>query len=126
MKHIPESRIMYIEQKTGESRAFVGRVTFSKSGRTLYYRDMAFISVGDGNYGNFYGYNKEEFLANQNRKLEEQKRLAGEIYWISGPKKNGQDRLFGKMPVIHIDDDVRMEYWMLIRQMPSHCPRKSY
>ena len=118
-----KSRIMYIEQKTGESRAFIGRVTFSKSGRTIYYRDMAFMAVGDGNYGNYYGCNKEDYLTNQNS--GECKQLPYEAYWISGPKRNGQDRLYAN-PVVHIDEDVRMEYWTLIRRMPSHCPKRSY
>jgi hypothetical protein len=120
------SRIMYIERKTGVSEAFIGRVTFSKSGSTIYYRNWAFASVGDGIYGNYYGYNKDEFLAQQNVRLEERERLPYDVFWISGPKKDGSDRLFGRMPVINIDDDVRLEYWLTIRQLPYHSARRSY
>jgi hypothetical protein len=120
-----KTRIMYIEQKTGDSaQAFIGRVTFSKSGKTIYYRDKAFKSVGDGNYGNYYGFDKEEYIANQNAK--EWRHLAYEVYWISGPKKNGSDRLFGRTPVIQIDEDVREEYWTTIRGLPEFINKESF
>ena len=113
-----KTRIMYIEQKTGDfAQAFIGRVTFSKNGKTIYYRDMAFKSVGDGNYGNYYGYNKEEYIVNQHAK--EWKNLTYEVYWISGPRKDGRDRLFGRTPVIQVDEDVREEYWTTIRGLPE-------
>ena len=120
-----KTRIMYIEQKTGDfAQAFIGRVTFSKSGKTIYYRDKAFQSVGDGNYGNYYGYNKEEYIANQNAK--EWKHLPYEVYWISGPKKDGSDRLFGGTPVIQVDEDVREEYWTTIRGLPEFTNKESF
>lgn len=121
-----KTRIMYIERKTGVPEAFIGRVTFSKSGSTLYYKDLALFSVGDGIEGNYYGYNKADFIEQQNVKLEDRKRLPYDVYWVSGPKRNGQDRLAGRVPVVKIDEDVRMEYWTLIRRMPSNCARKSY
>jgi hypothetical protein len=36
------------------------------------------------------------------------------VYWISGPKKDGNDRLFGNAPVV-VDPDVAEEYWGKIR-----------
>ena len=39
-------------------------------------------------------------------------------YWISGPKRNGEDGLCGSRPT-PIDDDVREEYWTTIRQRPD-------
>ena len=50
-------RIMYIESKasglTGQAR--IGRVTFSKSGRTIYYRGQEFRSLdGAGFKANYY------------------------------------------------------------------------
>jgi hypothetical protein len=94
------SRIMYIENKSeglsgGEAR--IGRVTFSKTGRTIYYRGKAFRAW------------KRGFKANY------RDRETGEEYWISGPKKNGEDRLYGERVPIEIDEDVREEYWTVIR-----------
>jgi hypothetical protein len=71
---------MYIECKagglTGDAR--IGRVTFSKTGRTLYYRGQRFQSLkGAGFKSNYYNVD------------------TGEDYWISGPKRNGGDALYG-------------------------------
>ena len=51
------SRIMYIEQKAGEliGPARIGRVTFSRTGCTLYYRDQTFQSLkGQGYKANYF------------------------------------------------------------------------
>jgi hypothetical protein len=47
----------------------------------------------------------------------------GKPYWISGPKKDGSDRLYGG--VVEIDDDARMEYSTEVRGAPdlSHLTR---
>ena len=91
-------RIMYIEFKgdgiSGPAR--IGRVTFSKSGRTIYYRGKQFQSLGGRGFKSNY-FDVE----------------TGEEYWISGPKKNGTDRLYGGS--VEIDEDVREEYWTQIR-----------
>lgn len=42
-----------------------------------------------------------------------------EEYWISGPKKNGRDRIYGERIPIEIDEDVREEYWEKIRGLPK-------
>jgi hypothetical protein len=95
------SRIMFIENKS-EGEAHIGRVTFSKSGSTLYYRGLAFKSLkGSG------------FKANY---LET---TTGAYYWISGPKKDGLDRLYGKRVGVAVDEDVREEYWCEIRNLPA-------
>ena len=39
-------------------------------------------------------------------------------YWISGPKKNGQDRHWAGGGPVAIDDDVIEEYWQTIRGCP--------
>jgi hypothetical protein len=119
---------MYIERKTINREAFIGRVTFSKSGRTLYYRDKAFASIGDSHWaaGNYHGYNKEAFIADQNLPAEERRGLPYSVYWISGPKKDGTDRLFGKIPIINIDEDVREEYWLTIRNQPENINKRFY
>ena len=44
----------------------------------------------------------------------------GERYWISGPRRDGLDRLYGRSAlVVEIDDDVREEYWTEIRKKPE-------
>ncbi len=95
---------MYIECKagnlTGEAR--IGRVTFSQTGRTLYYGDRKFRSLkGKGFKSNYYDVD------------------TGEDYWISGPKRNGGDALYGGKTPIVIDEDVREEYWSVIRGQPE-------
>jgi hypothetical protein len=96
-------RIMYIEFKgdgiAGPGR--IGRVTFSKTGRTLYYGGKRFAPIADykANYCDI---------------------DTGERYWISGPKHDGTDRLWGGIPT-EIDDDVREEYWREIRGMPERA-----
>ena len=96
-----KSRIMYIESKgdglNGSAR--IGRVIFSKTGSTIYYQGKSFQSLkGKGFKSNYF-------------EVE-----TGEHYWISGPKKNGCDRLYGGSLPIEIDGDVREEYWSEIRQ----------
>jgi hypothetical protein len=44
---------------------------------------------------------------------------SGERYWISGPRKDGADRLYDEALPVEIDEDVRIEYWTEIRGMPS-------
>jgi hypothetical protein len=102
-----DSRIMYIELKTdgvvGPSR--IGRVTFSKSGKTIYYRGKTFQSCkGRGFKCNYFDLDTEEG------------------YWISGCKQDGRDRLYPGTTVI--DDDVREEYWTSIRRQPDLKHRK--
>jgi hypothetical protein len=95
-----KSRIMYIECKAGGlvGDARIGRVTFSKAGKSIYYNGKTFKTLkGTGFKSNY---------------VDEE---TGEEYWISGPKKNGQDRLYGERLPIEIDEDVREEYWTAIR-----------
>jgi hypothetical protein len=97
-------RIMYIECKAGglTGVACIGRVTFSKTGRTLYYRGQTFQSLkGAGFKSNYYCVE------------------TGENYWISGPKRRGGDALYGGSTPIEIDEDVREEYWSDIRRQPG-------
>ncbi len=92
-------RIMYIERKLGvDGIGRIGRVTFSQTGRTLYYGGREFIRI-------------KSYKANH---MDIETR---EEYWISGPKKNGGDTLHGG--AIRIDDDVREEYWCRIRNLPD-------
>jgi hypothetical protein len=104
-----KSRIMYIERKagalTGDAR--IGRVTFSKTGKTLYYQGREFCSLKGSGF-------KANYLEAQTR----------EQYWISGCKRNGGDRLYGERVAIEIDEDVREEYWRDIRKAPSRSKEK--
>jgi hypothetical protein len=97
-------RIMYIECKAGglTGPARIGRVTFSKTGRTLYYRGQTSQSLkGAGFKSNYYAVE------------------TGENYWISGPKRRGRDALYGGCLPIKIDEEVREEYWRDIRKQPD-------
>jgi hypothetical protein len=100
-----KTRIMYIEYKgeelTGEAR--IGRVKFSKTGLSIHYNDKTFRRLGgQGFKANYFDSETEE------------------EYWISGCKKNGLDRLYGERLPIYIDDDVREEYWTVIRNLPEN------
>ena len=74
------SRIMYIEDKSNglEGEARIGRVYFSKTGKTLYYKGRRFQSLkGRGFKANYVDLNN------------------GDEFWISGPRKDMNDRLYG-------------------------------
>lgn len=100
----PKTRIMYIEDKSGglDGPARIGRVTFSKSGRSLTYRDRTFQRITGG------GFKSNHFDVE-----------TGAEFWISGPRKDGQDRLYPESTKpVEIDDDVAEEYWRDIRRRP--------
>ena len=104
------SRIMHIESKAGglTGPARIGRVTFNRTGCTLYYKDLSFRSLkGAGFKTNYY----------ETKGRDE--------YWISGPRRDGLDRLYGKSASkVEIDDDVREEYWTEIRKQPDHKSKR--
>ena len=99
-----KSRIMYIELKSElNGPARIGRVTFSKTGRTLTYQGKSFQSLkGRASKANYFDVK------------------TGEQYWISGPRKDGADRVYASSKPVHIDDDVREEYWTEIRGQPEN------
>lgn len=97
--NLSRSRIMYIEDKTsgllGPGR--IGRIYFSKTGKTIYYKGLRFKSLkGRGFKSNYY-------------EVE-----SGGEFWISGPRKDQNDRLYGGNMGIIIDDDVRNEYLSMV------------
>jgi hypothetical protein len=95
---------MYIESKAESlnGSARIGLVTFSKTRSTLYYKSKAFQSLkGSGFKANYYDVETSEH------------------YWISGPRRDGQDRLYVSNIPVEIDDDVREEYWTRIRKQPD-------
>lgn len=105
-----KTQIMYIEDKSvgliGPAR--IGRVRFSKTGKTLYYRGRQFQSLkGRGFKSNYFDVD------------------SGDEFWISGCRKDGADRLYGERLPIEIDDDVRIENWTSIRGM-SECSEERF
>jgi hypothetical protein len=96
-----KTRIMYIEDKSGglNGPARIGRVTFSKSGKSLLYGERTFQSLsGSGFKANYFDV------------------ATGDHFWISGPRKDGRDRLYdGSTKSVEIDIDVSVEYWRDIR-----------
>jgi len=106
---------MYIENKSAQppglsgvrGPARIGRVSFSKTGKSLCYGGKTFRSLkGSGFKANYFDVDSNEH------------------YWISGPKKNGADGLYGPRPT-PIDDDVREEYWTVIRKQPEKKHQKA-
>ena len=98
---------MYVERKdelNGDD-ARIGRVRLSKTGATLYYGDRRFQSLKGGYKANYYDVE------------------TGERYWISGCKKDGNDRLYASNKPVWIDEDVRSEYWTTIRNLPNLIDR---
>lgn len=91
---------MYIELKSGhgdDGPAWIGRVTFSKSGRSICYRDREPRSLkGQGVSGNHFDVG------------------TGEEFRVSGVKKNGSDRHWAGAGPVRVDEDARAEYEALI------------
>jgi hypothetical protein len=96
-----KSRIMYIEFKGDgiDGPARIGRVYFSKTGKTLRYQGKKFRSLKGGYKANYFDVETQE------------------EYWISGCKKDGNDRLYSG--TVEIDEDIKKEYWIDIRKMPE-------
>jgi len=98
---MPKTRIMYIENKSASLNgpARIGRVTFSKTGKSISYQGRTFQSLkGRGFKANYFDV------------------ASGEEFWISGPRKDGDDRLYSQSTQpVEIDDDVAEEYWRDVR-----------
>jgi len=104
-----KTRIMYIERKAESLNgpARIGRVSYSKSGRTVEYNGRQFQKSNRGYKWNHFDVE------------------TGDEYWISGPRKDGQDRLYPQSSqAVHIDEDVREEYWTNVRNLPSKRKRE--
>ena len=99
---------MYIENKDGVAalEAVIGKVSLSKTGKTLRYGDQEFQSLcGRGFLANYYDQD-------------------GFYYWISGCRKDGNDGLYNIK--VFIDKDIREEYWAKIRKMPERKDQKFF
>ena len=95
-----KSEIKYIELKSGfsdDGPAWIGLVSFSKSGKTIYFDGKAFKSMnGTGISGNYY-------------EIE-----SGDEYWISGVKKNQKDRHTNGGGKIYVEKRILNEYLKII------------
>ena len=95
-----QSRLMYIELKTGfqdDGPAWIARVAFSKSGRTVYFNGKALKRCGgQGIAGNHFDAE------------------TGEKYWVSGVKPDGGDRHRSGSGKIMIDARVVADYLAMV------------
>lgn len=98
-----KTRIMYLENKSAQGlngAGRIGRVRFSKTHKTVYYKGHVFHSLGGKGFkANYYD------------------EATGDEWWISGPRLDGDDRLYGGQHGVEIDEDVAEEYWRDIRGM---------
>jgi hypothetical protein len=107
------SRIMYIEDKSGglTGPCRIGRVRFSKTGATLHYAGRSFQSLkGAGYKANYFDVE------------------TGDYFWISGPRRDGADGLYGRITdADDVDEDVAEAYWREIRGLrpPVRGPASS-
>ena len=84
--------IYYIEQKNGSKHdglAWIGYVTKSKTGKTIYFNNKAYQKFGHGDYSDI---------------------ETGHGYWISRVKQNGEDRHWAGHGKIMIDRNAVDEY----------------
>jgi hypothetical protein len=89
-----QRRVMYVESKDAPidgAHGRIGWVTFSKTGRTIYYRDKV-LTKGSGVSGNFFD------------------TATGEEYWISGVKKRGSNAHYAEPIKVVVDDDAADAY----------------
>lgn len=92
---------MYIENKSGslDNAGRIGRVYFSKTGQSLYYAGRTFRSLkGNGFKANYFDV------------------ATGEHFWISGPRKHGNVRLYGGNAGVEVDPDVVEAFRDLVRR----------
>jgi len=104
------TELKYIELKSGfadNGTAWIGLVSFSKSGRTIYFDGKAFQSLnGMGISGNYFD-------------LE-----SGEEYWISGVKKDMTDRHKFGGGKIYVEKRILSEYLQTIGK--AELPKTDY
>lgn len=97
-----KTELKYIELKSGFSHygpAWIGLVSFSKSGKTLYFDGKAFQRIGsDRMRGNYYEIQ------------------SGDEYWISGVKKNQSDRHVYGNGKTFVEKRVLSDYLKIINQ----------
>jgi hypothetical protein len=100
-------RIMYVEWKAAsvDGPGRIAWVELSKSKRSYRYRGRLLLRCGG------YKFNCVDAET-------------GERYWVSGPKRNGQDKLYGGR--VEIDEDAREAYWTTVRRKPECVHLRTY
>jgi len=91
--------LRYVELKSGYSDngpAWIGYVTPSKTGRTIYFNGRALMKLKGQRRGDSGGNYCDMETA--------------ESYWVSGPKKNGQDRHWAGAGKVLIEAAAVSEY----------------
>ncbi|WP_416441750.1 hypothetical protein ACH3O9_14730 [Leeuwenhoekiella sp. A16] len=104
------TEIKYLELKSGFSdngSAWIGLVSFSKSGKTIYFDGKAFQSLdGTGISGNYFDVE------------------SGNEYWISGVKKDMSDRHKFGGGIIYVEKRILGEYLKIIGK--TELPKTVY
>ena len=91
-------RVMYVELKSGHGDsgpAWIGRVRFSKTGRSIYYRGLT-LARKQGMSGNHVDV------------------ATGDEYWVSGVKADGTDRHWAGGGPVHVDQDSLDQYLEMV------------
>lgn len=100
--------LKYIELKSGfndDGPAWIGRVSLSKSGRTIYFNGLALKTLrGKGISANYADFE------------------SGEEYWVSSPKRNGADRHWAGKGKVMVERAALAEY-LEYRELGSLDPR---
>ena len=87
--------------------AQIGRVAFTKSGKSLRYRGRLFLSLKGRGF-------KANYIDSE----------TNELFWISGCRKDGIDALYTTN--VEIDEDVREEYWLEVRGKPEMTATRKF
>lgn len=98
---MPRERIMYIELKSGHGDsgpAWIDKVRLSKSGRSVHFQGRELLNIGGS------GIEGGNHVDVETR----------EEFWVSGVKKNGQDRHWAGSGPVEINPAIRDEYRKLI------------
>ena len=98
--------LKYIELKSGygdSGPAWIARVRQSRSGRTIYFDGRA-LKRGGGDGGNFFD------------------AQTGQFFWVSGVKRDGQDRHWAGSGKVLIEAAAVEEYlaWIGARELDPH------
>lgn len=101
-------RLMYVENKRGglDGDGRIGWVEVSRTARSYEYRGRRLLKTKSG-----YKYNC----------VDEE---TGDEWWVSGPRRDGADKLYGGL--VQVDEDARLAYWTEIRNQPARAAETTY